>query len=269
MLAVLLVAAFGGWMGLLLGPNENDAVYEGKPVSYWLAHYQPDVNETSAPDEPRIEAVLREAGTNALPALLRMLRARDSSLALKLAALAQKQHLITIHFVPATRRNDQAVAAFELLGSSASNAVPALIKNLDEKRSFESEDCAASALGSIGSPAAAAGPALLQAATNSDVSLRYISFRALGRIQAEPGLVVPALIRGMNDPAPVVRYMAVESLGHYGPAAELAVPALLAAKGDSRIDSGGRRGNSLEENRLKSGGNLGAAKMKAVAQGCR
>ena len=49
--------------------------------------------------------MLQQIGTNAIPTLLRMLRARDSSFKLKLISLAQKQHFIKFDFVPAGQRN--------------------------------------------------------------------------------------------------------------------------------------------------------------------
>ena len=197
-LAVLLAAAFcgGGW--LMLRPPEREPVYEGKPLSYWLESYGPIMVATNR-SQREADAAVRQAGTNALPTLLRMLRARNSSMTLKLVELVQQQHFVAIHFLfPRLDRNYQAQVGFRILRADASNAVPALIKILEEKRSWESAMFTAISLGNIGPAAAAAVPALLQNATDPESEARGSSLLALGLIGAVPERVVPVLIHGLN-----------------------------------------------------------------------
>ena len=78
-LAVLLVALGGviGWQVLSL----REPVCEGKRLSFWLRSYSSDG------DSPVADEALRTIGTNAIPALLAMLQAKDSTLKMKLVAL--------------------------------------------------------------------------------------------------------------------------------------------------------------------------------------
>src|SRR6266481_6657560 len=90
--AVVLIAVF-----YFLPPREP--VYAGEPLSFWLKGYDPV--EGSEPGRQKADEIMREAGTNAIPTLLRMLRQHDSPWKLKLIALAQKQHIIPIRHVEA------------------------------------------------------------------------------------------------------------------------------------------------------------------------
>jgi hypothetical protein len=65
LLAVLLVAVVGGLAWQVTRPREP--VYQGKPLSYWLVRPARDPNFNA----------LRALGTNAIPTLLQMLRAKD------------------------------------------------------------------------------------------------------------------------------------------------------------------------------------------------
>jgi hypothetical protein len=229
-LAIVLAVVFGGGAWLLLPAREP--VYEGRPLSYWLAGYDHWMTD---PPREKVDAAVREAGDRALPILVRMLRARDSSLTVKLIGLAQMQHFVAIDHVPATTLNLEAQAAFRTLGPAASNAVPALIKILEEHRSVDSDVGIEDTLAGMGPAAARAVAVLLQSASNPAPAVRCSSVWALRCIRAEPEKVVPALTRGLGDTNFWVRAGVVEALGTFGAAAKPAVPALVAAAGDQQI----------------------------------
>jgi len=98
--AVLLVGLAMLLLGLvcyLVFRLPREPVYQGKALSVWLQTY----NSASGPGRgspawKETDDALRHIGTNAIPLLLRMLRARDSGLKLRLVAWAQKQHFIKI-----------------------------------------------------------------------------------------------------------------------------------------------------------------------------
>jgi len=72
-LAVLLAAllAVVGWQVM----RRQEPVYQGKPLSSWLIASA----TTGSPEaQEQANAAVRQVGTNALPTLLRMLRAKDS-----------------------------------------------------------------------------------------------------------------------------------------------------------------------------------------------
>jgi HEAT repeat protein len=223
-LAILLLL---GLLWFLTGQVPHEPVYRGKALTFWLQTYDPssplgrgsrEWNET--------DDAVGHIGTNAIPVLLRMLRETDSSLKLGLVALAQRQHVIKIHFVPAPTRNIEASKAFIVLGDAAKDAVPDLMKAFDENNSIESRSAIEEALGWIGPAAQPAVPLLLQAATNANKEVRADALWALGDICCDPQLCVPALIHALGDSDAGARLSAVHALGMFGTDAQSAVPAL-------------------------------------------
>ena len=68
------------WQGLL----EREPVYQGKSLSFWLQGYIQGGSYIGVWPEPEVDEAVRQIGTNAIPALLHMLRAHDSKLKLAL-----------------------------------------------------------------------------------------------------------------------------------------------------------------------------------------
>ncbi len=241
MLAAVLAAVLGGLLWHVLSTVEPEPVYQGKRLSAWLEDYVPVVYPTSMPTAADKAAILRpwaadnavrHIGTNAIPTLLRLLRARDSTFRLKLIALTQKQHFIKIHFVPASERNRQAGRAFLALGSTAKDALPALLAIYEEKVSAHSQECALLAVVGIGPDAKPALPLLLKVASDTNtpdpeaILVRRAAICAIGSIHGVPRLAVPVLIKALSDQDREVRYGAVWALVHFGADAKPAVPAL-------------------------------------------
>jgi HEAT repeat protein len=226
-LAVLLVVLVGviAWQI----PKVREPLYQGKSLSVWLEGYIPNPDTAFSDEErrQRTDAAVRELGTNAIPTLLRMLRAKDAAWKLTLMRLVGKQRLFRIGFTPAAGLNFAAGMAFVRLQESASNSVPALIKIYDEDRSDYSRNAVVIALGAIGPAAPGAVPCLLRAATNSEFSIRNSAVFALGRVHAHPELAVPLLIRALRDSDIRIRFAAVSSLRQFGADAKPAFPAVL------------------------------------------
>jgi len=205
----------------------HEPVYQGKALSVWLQTY----NSASGPGRgspawKETDDALGHIGTNAIPLLLRMLRARDSGLKLRLVAWAQKQQFIKIHFVPAAARNIEASRAFIDLGNTAKGAIPDLIKAYEETQSVDAWSAIEDAFAWIGPDARPALPLLLRATTNSNNRVRANALWALGEIHAEPDSCVPALLRGLNGGDAWVQTSAAHALGMFGPDASAAIPAL-------------------------------------------
>jgi hypothetical protein len=222
-LAVLLVAVGGVIVSVIVWQllQWREPVYQGESLSSWLNN----VDSTGKLSASAAEAV-RQMGTEALPTLLRMLRAKDSSLKLKLIDWAERQPIVKIKHTPAEELNLRAKCAFAALGAKAQSAVPALIEIANQKISLESQTDAIHALGFIGPPAKEAVPSLLRWATNADQEVRFGAIYALGEIHAEPERVLPVLINALHDPASGVQHGAVWALQYFGPDAKVAVPAL-------------------------------------------
>jgi hypothetical protein len=203
-LGVLLVASLGGLV--CWAPWElREPVYQGKPLSSWLkaselAPFQRDALENAN------EAV-RQAGTNALPTLLWMLRARDSALKVRLMDLAR---MVSIECTPAEDFNRATVDGFFVLGAKAQSAVPALIEIVNQNISAESRVCAIRALRVMGPPAKEAVPSLLRWATNGDSQVRSSAISALGGIHTEEA--VHSLFRWVTNADADVRLVAIDTL---------------------------------------------------------
>jgi hypothetical protein len=235
------------WQLLLPLPRDPDLVYEGKPLSSWLnaawswiplgdyperTWLPPAYPFGLAPDQQMAVNTVRQVGTNALPTLFRMLRAKDSALRLKLLTWVDWQRLIKIDPKSAANQNLAARFAFEVLGGTAQTAVPTLIEIADGNISPTSRACAIESLGFIGPSAREAIPALLGWTTNADLGVRYRAILSLGRIHSEADRVVPVLIEGLRGQGPV-RWSAAWALGEFGGDAKMAVPALVELRNTS------------------------------------
>ena len=227
---ILLVLAGAGlvvWQALL--PSEPR--YQGKPLSLWLGGRDP----FSMTEEQRLglDEALAHMGTNAIPTLLRMLKARDSKTLLKLVGLAQKQHLISARYVPAEIRRAQAVYGLNWMQTRM--IVPAVVQIYEDCTSPPSQIAAARVLADLGPNAEEALPSLLRGLTSTNEWVLGNTIYAIGLInlvRPHPRECVPALVRLLNNPSHVVRARAANALGHFGPAAKEAVPGLKQLKTD-------------------------------------
>jgi hypothetical protein len=205
----------------------HEPAYQGKVLTVWLRSYDPSLAAGrgslawSAADD-----AVRNIGTNCIPILLRMLRERDSKLTLSLVALARKQRVIPIHFVSAEVHNVEASRAFIVLGGTAKDAVPELMRAYEANSSSESRNRIAESLGWIGPGAEPAVPLLLHGASDSEARVRASLLWALGEIHARPEVCVRVLTGALNDSNSWCRLSAVHALGAFGADAQQGVPAL-------------------------------------------
>jgi hypothetical protein len=223
----------GSVVGLLAGliwivaSGPRQPVYRGKALEVWLRTYAPrSPYQLGSPKWKETDDAVRQMGTNCIPTLVRMIRARDSSLKVALVALAQRQHVIKVRFVPAAERNIEASRAFVALGEAGSDAVPLLMEAYEKNVTQQSRYAIADALAWIGPSAKAAVPLLLVAATNSDTRLRANALWALGDIHSQPELCVPVLIRALGDSKGQARLCAAHALGGFGADARPAIQRL-------------------------------------------
>jgi HEAT repeat protein len=233
---LLVVSLLSGACGLawLALSEPREPVYQGKRLSEWLHGYDhPGMSPGSATRQLAADEAMEHIGTDAIPFLLQRLREHDSSLKFRLLRLLEKQHFVKISYTPAEVLNMEAREAFGILGASASNAVPRLIKIFSRNFSPESQNATAFSLGFIGPAASNAVPVLLQCAcagqTAADANYRDrgAAILALGQIHAQPATVVPALTEMLREHDSGIRYWAACALGIYGPDAKSAVPLLI------------------------------------------
>lgn len=219
-------------------PPKHDPIYNGKRLTVWLENYSLDA--TDAESRAADEAV-RHLGTNAIPTLLRLLRASDSPVKVRFLALLRKQHLFQIGYPRASLLNGRAAWGFRALGPDAEPAVPALMKIYQQDISPFSRVCTVEALGYIGPHAKAAVPLLISAVTNvsvrrvdgpSDSTIGVHAIQALGRIHEAPEQVLPVLMPQLKDAYAGRRLAAAHALGEYGSDAKVAMTALVGLLGD-------------------------------------
>src|SRR5687767_7108012 len=113
---------------MLFTPRYREPVYEGKTLSQWLeghgANVQYDYHEGWAPAQKAITQI----GTNGIPTLLRMMRAKTPPAPLlKLRNWGGKWGVIKGPPRLAFALNQEALKAFKVLGTNAAGAVPELI----------------------------------------------------------------------------------------------------------------------------------------------
>ena len=122
-------AAIAGFIFVVLPPKEPS--YKGRPLSDWLTQFNEGnmADDTSKdPNDLECREALQHIGTNAIPFLLRILRAKDSAVKVKLMDLAERQSFINIPISSVDEEKYKAIIGFYLLGDLATNAIPELIE---------------------------------------------------------------------------------------------------------------------------------------------
>src|SRR5580698_7244640 len=115
----------------LLHAPAPEPVYNGKPLSYWLQGFGNVSKNTTLPNDGEATAAIRQIGTNAIPTLLRMLRAHDSPFKSRFLKWAYHYRFVRLRYQSAGNLNMEALRGFSELGPAATDAIPDLIKTLD------------------------------------------------------------------------------------------------------------------------------------------
>src|SRR6185369_15773270 len=106
LLVLNLCLAFPGL--LLADPTEPQA--HGYPLSYWLEHYMTRATDSQRKEASEAEAVIREIGTNALPALIAWLRYEPSQTKTDIQAFLARLRLKSYgRWVPSSLTYDKRV----------------------------------------------------------------------------------------------------------------------------------------------------------------
>lgn len=243
LLITLLIAAVG-FVSWLIVCQPSEPIYQGKPLTFWCEQYADNFYPDSDNElKKQAELAIRTIGTNAVPTLLRMLKAKDSKFKLRLIELASKQHLINIKWKMAEFRHGEALQGLLALGPQAKSALPTLLElygDYEHHRYVNYKDrtigyvysTIAQIFASIGPEAVDAVPLLVQETTDSRSDVRLNAVFALRQIHARPNLVVPTLTKSLRDSTDVVRSIAASSLAVFGSDAKSAVPELIKALAD-------------------------------------
>ena len=171
----------------------KEPIYQGRSLTEWLGdcsvHPPWGFGEYPRAFNRRVPAArqaVKEIGTNAIPVLLSMLQAGDSTenLKIKMNVLLERQSIIRFRFRPGYDYRDLAVFGFEILGKKAAPAAPELIGLLNGKHSSVRYEVIY-ALGRIGPAAKDAVPALRTLLNHEHASVRYAVTNVLKQIDPE------------------------------------------------------------------------------------
>jgi HEAT repeats len=237
--AAVFLAVMGVLAWCLLTPTPEPR-YKGQPLSAWLLGYAWTSGSPipSTPGTPKYgltahrfiyanwdesDAALHAIGTNAIPTLLQMLRARDTKIKIAVMHLLEKQHVIGVVYTPAESKNFAAAMAFRKLGPQAVGAIPDLIKIYHHNISPWSRSATSTALYDL---APFGIPQIAQGMASPDPQVRRMLIGALADIRAQPVALVPVLAKSLHDSDADVRITAAGALATFGPDASSAVPDL-------------------------------------------
>lgn len=209
----------------------REPTYHGRRLSAWLReleHGWPQITERNAPAR---EAV-RHLGTNAVPHLLKMLRAQDPPWKTEVIGWLQDKCNIDWSFSLANVQWHRATIGFDVLGRAAEPAIPelrAMIAEADDDISLR----AMGALRCIGGPQTL--PFFLDALDSTNLMVRGEAIAALGSFRSRGGEAVPRLVKDLESNETILRGQAARALGEIAMDADAAVPALTRCLSDGTV----------------------------------
>jgi hypothetical protein len=232
LVAVLALAAIGLF---LYASRTNEPSFQGRKLGEWLADIENTHDDSEA--EPARNAV-RQIGTNAIPYLLRMMRAEDSKLKQTFFTLLAKAHINTVRIPDATGKHLRATLGFWALGPQASSAIPELTPLMSNAEIGPLATKALVDIGPAGVEAAVVGLADTNAIVRRETAgmlgfpgiVRFTTNATPARmavLQAHAEIAVPPLIRALSDSDELTRARAATSLGLLGQKPEMVVSALI------------------------------------------
>ena len=247
-LALLLAFVLIAWD---LAHQKPEPVWSGKPLSAWTEEL---ATGSSKEIREAAEDAIRHIGAAGIPALLQMLRSRDTILHPVMVRIVRelnrKQNKAVFRILSARDQHLNAALAFEALGSIARPAIPLLKDMLIRARDPE---FAADALAGIGpegvaailevlpkvaperrctlfysaakwpSQALAITAVLLRSIKSPNAEERRCAAEFLGRFKQHPATSVPLLVSALRDPDPKVRLQALSTLAEFGTNATAAI----------------------------------------------
>jgi hypothetical protein len=209
------MAAFIGLVWLSSAGAPTEPVYQGRKLSAWLKVFNYRWQNDPALSERDARRALRDAGTNAVPTLMRMLRATDSPLKLKVNWLLQKQHWFKVNIRSAADIHLEAEEAFRELGVRAVPAIPELAKMCDENLPVDTKAAVINVLGTIGPADRLALSALQLAAASTNSTVSAVATSELRNInQSRQGMsgVESRMMENLTEQNPNVRLQAAMNL---------------------------------------------------------
>jgi HEAT repeat protein len=201
---------------------EQPSTFQDRTVEEWVRDLQWDATDEA---DSVARNAIAEAGTNAVPDLLRLLEKQDPWWVEKANHLLRQQNWTSYSFPTWSPYNVS--LAFDVLGKRASVAVDRLIDIFTNNPSEEIRVEAASCLAAIGPSASNAVDALITSALKESPYVANACVVALTRIGAPPARVIPVYTNWLDDPWLRLSWNAASGLRSLGTNALDAVPSLL------------------------------------------
>jgi HEAT repeat protein len=190
--------------------REQEPSYDGLSLSQWLV----DLNYSGLAPDLAARKALSQMGTNILPYLRPMLRARDSAMKLKFARWLSSQSLVKIKWTRAEVLQERAALACRVLGPAAACFAPELTAMLDNQTSGRTAFCGLGALLDI-KPRTNCVIELSRGLTNQYSLVRNVSTSVLGSLGVHARPAIRALLLTLDDPDARVREAAVDAVAHF------------------------------------------------------
>ena len=245
--ALLLTVALAVWLTHRLYAASKQPVHDGKPLLTWLeeanVHFHPMASPVST--NSGVDAV-RQIGTNAIPALLKLLTSDYMPLARRLE--------LFLRMAPPRKYESNwrlqllACCGFACLGSKGEPALGELKKLLEDKRSSV-RSAAAISIGYIGIERSEITSCLLARLQDEDFDTQLSAVWALGELKANAPAVVPVLIQRLDSlgpDAPLVPAI-ILALSQYGSAASPARASLVRLAASDNYTARWAASNALSE----------------------
>ena len=221
------VGLLGAVIAGLVVLRSRGPVYQGRPLSSWTT----DLDGYAGPKMDGAKSAIRHMGPDAVPYVIGLLRAKDSSLKTWINQFLSKRSWTKFRFDDATELRKRGLFACEALETNARPAIPALSALLYDPK------CARHASYVLVGFGPEITPILTNAAAHSDPVIRWSSIASMARLN-DP-TTIPLLLRMMNDPDGQVRAFAAEVFGYVARDPAMAIPPLIKAlqDEDQRVQS--------------------------------
>jgi hypothetical protein len=210
--------------------------YAGRSLRQWLDAL-PNVPNASFPSRasPPDSAAdaLQHMGPSAVPFLIKMVNARDSSFSDKMKTFLDRQGLFRLPYHHAGDEQIEAPKGLSALGAVAKPAIPAVAKLIRDGEG--NPERALVTLARIGPDAIRALVELLQ---NTNKLIRCSAAGYLGNFREHGKTIVPRLITCLDDPDESLQDAAASALGGFGHKARPAIPKLLQLAHSKPYESG-------------------------------
>lgn len=189
-IGITIAALLAGWL-VLFWFLHREPRYQGRTMTKWLQiNHDVLYGVMSGPGSARLRfqagGAIHAIGTNGLPVLLNLLRAKDSPFRIRMRILFSHQHYINKIGYPSDRdKHNLAKEGFALLDQNAKSAIPDLAQMCD----------------------------------NPDEEVRFIALNVLLNLQPKKQVLVPVLLKRINDTHQGLKKYSIDLLNQTDPEA--------------------------------------------------